>query len=153
MRKFELRPYNVEYPKIFEEYAKELKEALKDNLKQIYHIGSSSVPGLISKPIIDIICVVNDLKTISEPILKLGYIGKGELNIPLRLYFERDDKVHVHVMLEDCGEIKWNLMFRNYLLEHKDAREKYSSVKLDLVKKNPNGFPRQKNSISIYTIK
>ena len=149
MRKFELRPYNVEYPKIFEEYAKECslgsRNGFYNNLKQIYHIGSSSVPGLISKPIIDIICVVNDLKNISEPILKLGYIGKGELNIPLRLYFERDDKVHVHVMLEDCGEIKWNLMFRNYLLEHKDAREKYSSVKLDLVKKYPNGFRRKKN--------
>ena len=76
------------------------------------------------------------MKTVTEPLLKLGYITKGELNIPLRLYFERNDNVHVHVMLETCGEIKWNVMFRDYLREHEDAREKYSSVKKDLVKKN-----------------
>ena len=56
-------------------------------------------------------------------------------------------------MLETCGEIKWNLMFRDHLREHEDAREKYSSVKFDLVKKNQNGFPRIKNSITEYTIK
>ena len=56
-------------------------------------------------------------------------------------------------MLETCGEIKWNLMFRDYLREHEDAREKYNSVKLDLVKNNPNGFKRIKNSISEYTLK
>lgn len=153
MRKFQLLPYNPEYPKLFEEYSKELKEALTTNIKQIYHIGSSSVPGLVSKPTIDIICVVKDLKTVKEPILKLGYITKGELNIPLRIYFERNDNVHVHVMLETCGEIKWNLMFRDYLREHEDAREKYNSVKLELVKNNPNGFKRIKNSISEYTLK
>ena len=153
MRKFQLVPYDPEWPKLFEEYSQELKEALTTNIKQIYHIGSSSIPGLLSKPIIDIICVVNNLKTVKEPLLKLGYITKGELNIPLRLYFERNDNVHVHVMLETCGEIKWNIMFRDYLREHEDAREKYSSVKLDLVKRYPNGFPRIKNSVSEYTLK
>ena len=44
-------------------------------------------------------------------------------------------------------------MFRDYLREHKDAREKYSSVKVDLVKINPNGFPRIKNYINEYTLK
>ena len=100
MRKFQLVKYNPEWPILFEQYSKELKEALTTNITQIYHIGSTSVRGLTSKPIIDIICVVNDLKTVKDSLLKIGYITKGELNIPLRLYFERNDNVHVHVMFK-----------------------------------------------------
>ena len=79
MRKFQLVPYNPEWPKLYEQYSKELKEALTTNIKQLYHIGSSSIPGLVSKPTIDIICVVHNLKTVKEPLLKIGYITKGEL--------------------------------------------------------------------------
>ena len=47
-------------------------------------------------------------------------------------------------MLENSGRIKWNLMLRKYLRSHGDAREKYASIKLDLVQKNSNGFHKNK---------
>lgn len=54
-------PYNPQWPQLFEEEAKSLRALLGENLVALFHIGSTSVPGLAAKPIIDILPVVQDI--------------------------------------------------------------------------------------------
>lgn len=148
-------PYNPKWPDIFKIYSYELKKALNENCIAIYHVGSTSVPGLCAKPIIDIMCVVKDLKKATRTLEELGYTGKGEFNLPLRLYFSKKQPhvVHLHVVNENSGEINWNLDFQNYLRENKDARDAYANTKLSLIKENPDGFNKAVGWFSDYTTK
>lgn len=154
-KKINVVPYDPKWPNIFKVHSKELKEALKENYIQIYHVGSTSVPGLCAKPVVDIMCIVQNLRSAIPVLERLGYQYKGELNLPLRLFFSRKhpNDVHVHVVKENCGEISWNLVFQNYLRENKNARDIYAKVKLDLIKENPDGFNVIEGLFSEYTIK
>lgn len=147
--------YNCDWPKNFEIFAREIKDVLKENCTKIYHVGSTSVPGLCAKPVIDIMCVVNNLKTAEESLTKIGYKSKGEFNLPLRLFFDRKTPIntHIHVVKENSGEISWNLIFQDYLRKNKNAREMYANTKLNLIKNNPDGFDIVEGLFSEYTIK
>lgn len=154
-KKINVAPYNSNWPNIFQVCSNELKEILKENYTEIYHIGSTSVPGLCAKPIIDIMCVVKDLKKAKEALIQAEYESKGEFNLPLRLFFskKRPNYVHIHVVLKNNGEIAWNLTFRNYLRENPDARDMYAKTKLGLIKANPAGFGLTERALPEYTIK
>ena len=154
-KKINVVPYDANWPNIFQVYSNELKEILKENYIEIYHIGSTSVPGLCAKPIIDIMCIVKDLKQAKETLIQAGYESKWEFNLPLRLFFskKRPNYVHIHVVLKNNGEIAWNLTFRNYLRENPDARDMYAKTKLDLIKANPDGFGLTERALPEYTIK
>lgn len=154
-KKIAIVPYNPKWPDIFRVHAYELKETLKENCIEVYHVGSTSVPGLCAKPVVDIMCVVKDLKIVDEQLKQIGYASKGEFNLPLRLFFGRKqpNDVHIHVVKENSGEIAWNLVFQDYLRKNKSARDIYAKVKLDLIKENPNGFNVIEGLFSEYTIK
>lgn len=78
MNKIEVVPYNPNWPLVFEEEAAKIREALGDNYIDIHHIGSTSVPNLAAKPIIDIIPVVRDIHAIDKLAMEsLGYEVKG----------------------------------------------------------------------------
>lgn len=147
-------PYDNNWPIIFKIHSKEIKKALGNNVIKIHHIGSTSIPDLCAKPTIDIMCVVKDLKIITAPLKSIGYIGKGELNLPLRLFFNKKitNSINLHVLTENNGEIEWNLCFLDFLRKNKEARDMYAKAKLDLIKQNPNGFNILHNSFPEYTI-
>lgn len=92
-----------------------------------------------AKPVVDIMCVVQNLKSTIPVLERLCYRYKGEYNLPLRLFFSRKqpNNIHIYVVKENCGEISWNLVFQNYLRENKNARDIYAKVKLDLIKESP----------------
>ena len=154
-KKIAVVPYDPEWKNIFKIHEEELRNALSDNCVNIYHVGSTSVPGLCAKPVVDIMCVVGDLKAATEVLTSLGYEAKGEFNLPLRLFFSRKvpNDVHVHVVKEDSGEIAWNLTFQDYLRANTDARDLYAKTKLDLIKENPEGFKMIEGLFSAYTVK
>lgn len=154
-KKINIVKYDYKWTDIFSSHSNELKQALKENCIDIYHVGSTSVPGLLSKPIVDIMCVVKNLKTVGQKLESIGYQLKGEFNLPLRLFFskKRPNDVHIHVVKENSGEIAWNLIFQNYLRENKKARDIYAKAKLDLIKENPDGFNIIEGLFSEYTIK
>ncbi len=153
--KIEVVPYNPDWPKVFKIYEKELKEALRDNCMKVYHVGSTSVPGLCAKPKIDIMCVVKDLQKAIRLLERADYEPRGEFNLPLRLFFRKryPDSINLHVVNENSGEIEWNLTFQNYLRDNKKARDLYAKTKLDLVKENPEGFDMLKGFFTEYTVK
>lgn len=147
-------PYNPNWPKYFENIAKDLKNILGNNCIAVHHVGSTSVAELCAKPVIDVFCVVEDLKSTITDLEKQGYQYKGEYNLPLRLFFNKKTPydINLHVATKNSGELKWQLTFRDYLINNPTARELYSNVKLDLVKNNPDGFDISKNSLPEYTI-
>lgn len=137
MKNIEIAPYNENWPDMFESQAQSIKQALGENCIAIHHVGSTSVPGLIAKPVIDIIVVVKDIAVIVPAFEGLGYKYRGEVNIPFRSYFKKESdliKIHLHAYEEGNPEIQLNLLFRDYLREFSEAREEYAALKVNLVK-------------------
>src|SRR5579872_2938376 len=116
-KKIVVVPYNPDWPKIFEDEALKIKKALGANCLAVHHIGSTSVPGLSAKPVIDMIGVVKTPEEAIKPLEYLGFKYKGEYNIPMRYYFNRSEGVdtNLHVYAEGHPEIELNLLFRDYL--------------------------------------
>ncbi|MFD0713178.1 GrpB family protein [Paenibacillus sp. GCM10027626] len=131
-----------------EEYLKEeseIKEILKGELVNSFHIGSTSVPGLQAKPIIDILLVVNDINALDHYTIqfeKLGYEVMGEFGISGRRYFRKggDNRTHqIHAFQYDnVQEIERHLSFRDFLCHHPEISQEYGELKRELAKKYPN---------------
>ena len=85
-KKIEVVPYDPSWPQQFEQEAEKLREALGQEVVAIHHIGSTSVPGLDAKRDLDTLLVVKNLNS-SLLLQDVGYIFKGEFNIPLRYFF------------------------------------------------------------------
>ena len=135
-KRIEVVPYNSDWPRIFENEALKIKEALGPNFLAIHHIGSTSVPGLLAKPVIDIIAVVKNPEDAIQALEHLGFKYKGEYNVPLRYYFNRKEDVdtNLHVYQEGHPEISLNLLFRDFLRSHPEAAAEYAKLKETLLK-------------------
>lgn len=134
--------YDPNWPLIFEQEATLIQHALGDNCLTIHHIGSTSVPGLWAKPIIDMLPVVRNILEVSEAtkaMENLGYEAKGEYGIAFRRYFQKSKNVrtHVHVYEQGDPEIDRYLKFRNWMRSHKDDAEAYANLKIELAAKFP----------------
>ncbi len=143
MRKVEVTAYNAIWPSLFEIESQQLQAIFKGEIVQIHHIGSTAVPGLSAKPIIDIMPVVKAIDRIDcfhSEMINIGYEPKGENGLPGRRYFQKggDKRTHhIHVYEEGNPDIERHLAFRDYLRKHPEAADKYSSLKIELAKKNP----------------
>jgi GrpB-like predicted nucleotidyltransferase (UPF0157 family)/N-acetylglutamate synthase-like GNAT family acetyltransferase len=128
----EVVPYDTRWPELFAVEAAKILAALGDNCIAIHHIGSTSVPGLSAKPIIDMVPVVKDiLKVDTAAMEELGYRGRGELGMLFRRYFS-NHVCHVHIWEEGNPEIDKHLIFRNYLIKYPSELKRYEALKLDL---------------------
>lgn len=140
-RIIEVVPYNPQWPHMFEAEATLIKKALGDNCIAIHHIGSTSIPGLSAKPIIDILPVVKDiLKVKPEPMEALGYQAKGEYGIAFRRYFQKGDEIrthHVHVFEVGDPQIDRHLKFRDWMRSYNDDAKAYAALKSELAIKFP----------------
>lgn len=106
----------------------------------IEHIGSTSVSGLMAKPIIDILLVVEDAgkeEDYMDDLCRHGYILRvREPDFENHHMFKGSDSdIHLHVFSKGSKEIEKYLLFRNYLRLHDDARELYENTKKELAKK------------------
>jgi putative glutamine amidotransferase len=137
--------YDPAWPKRFEAEATRIRKALGEVALRIEHVGSTSVPGLAAKPVVDIQVSVGSLvprAPFAEPLVALGYWHGIDLTIPEREYFKLDvdgrRQFHVHIC-EAGGE--WereHLVFRDWLREHPDDANAYADLKRGLVAEHPN---------------
>ncbi|MCE5293101.1 MAG: GrpB family protein [Chlamydiales bacterium] len=147
----EIAPYNPNWPRSYEVEAEKIKGALGKNCVTIYHIGSTSVPGLAAKPIIDIMVVVKDIFDVDANLLELedlGYIAKGENGIPFRRFFHKGIDLHthhIHIYEEGSPEIERYLHFKNYLKANPDVSQEYESLKVFLAKQYPHDLTAYSN--------
>lgn len=130
----EVIPYNTAWPAIFSGEAVEIQAVLGRNCQAVYHIGSTSVPGLSAKPRIDICVATYDRKAAIRPLEGLGYAFRGELNIPFRFYFTKQQPpVNLHLYDAGSDEINLHLAFRDYLRKHDEMRDAYATLKTQLL--------------------
>jgi GrpB-like predicted nucleotidyltransferase (UPF0157 family) len=112
-------------------------QVLGPNLVAVHHIGSTSVPGLIAKPIIDLMPVVTSLTSLDEQrqyVQALGYQWHGEFGISGRRYCTLSDEagvrvVQLHLFKSDSPHIERHIAFRNYLRSHSDEANAYAVEK------------------------
>jgi GrpB-like predicted nucleotidyltransferase (UPF0157 family) len=133
----ELAPYNPDWPSQFLQHANQIREALGDKVLLLEHVGSTSVPRLAAKPIIDIVLAVID--SANEPAYVLPLEEKGfVLRIREPDWFEHrmfkapEIAGNLHVFSVDCSEIDRMILFRNWLRDHDDDRLLYEQTKRDL---------------------
>jgi GrpB-like predicted nucleotidyltransferase (UPF0157 family) len=118
-----------------------------NKIAAIEHIGSTSIPGLAAKPIIDIMLGVSRLADADEIIPKMceigfEYVSKYEDVMPYRRYFVKRESgkstYHIHSVEVNSPFWKRHLLFRNYLRHNPQAREDYYKLKKDLSQKEWN---------------
>jgi len=130
----EVVPYDPQWPERFAQEAARIRAALGENCVTVHHIGSTSVPGLSAKPIIDMVPVVKDILKVNAAALEsLGYEGRGEMGMLFRRYFS-NRSCHLHIWEEDNPEIDKHLIFRDYLRSNPDELKRYEGLKLELAK-------------------
>jgi GrpB-like predicted nucleotidyltransferase (UPF0157 family) len=140
-----LKEYNTEYPKWYEIEKEKLAENFDDEtIVRISHIGSTAVPGIISKPTIDILMEISPISNINEITDKLKAMQWGLMNFTEKPTFRQtynrgytkygfEEKVyHLHVRYAD----NWSeLYFRDYLIEHPQVAKEYVDLKMQLKEK------------------
>ena len=141
-RKIAILPHDPAWKTAFETEALTLRDIFGDHVITIHHIGSTAVPGLMAKPIIDIMPVVRDIQAIDEfdgRMRERGYLPRGEYGLPGRRYFIKGTEVHrthhIHTYQEGHPDIVRHLAFRDYLIAHPKRAHDYESLKLELIEK------------------
>jgi GrpB-like predicted nucleotidyltransferase (UPF0157 family) len=135
--KVEIEPYNPDWSMMAVEISEKLAKVLGENLAAVEHIGSTSVPGLAAKPVIDLIPVVNNLTELDNQknlLEGLGYKWHGEFGISGRrfcTYTSSSGKrlVHLHFFEKGAAAITRHLAFRNYLRAHPAIAKEYETEK------------------------
>lgn len=132
--------YDPEWPEIYRREATRIQEALGELALRIEHTGSTAVPGLAAKPIIDMLLVVTnsaDENAYSPALEKIGYvlrIREADWH-EHRMFQGLDGKINLHVLSAGCPEIERILMFRDWLRTNDADRDLYASTKLALARK------------------
>jgi GrpB-like predicted nucleotidyltransferase (UPF0157 family) len=134
-------PYDPTWPEQFEAARAELLAAIGPMVVRLEHIGSTSVPGLAAKPVIDMMASVRDLqdgRAAQAALAELGYalIGTG---MPDRLFFQRCAGLgmathHLHVVAEDSWATRNERLLRDYLCSHPEQARRYGGLKQQLAR-------------------
>ena len=143
-REMRVVPHDPNWRQRYEDEAASLLDVLGDAVQEIHHMGSTAIPGICAKPIIDILVVAQDIVAINgfnEIMRARGHRPKGENGIPGRRYFvkggEENHTHHVHMYQVGNPEIQRHLAFRGYLIAHPDEARAYGRLKEDLVRRFP----------------
>ena len=136
-----LAEYDPQWPELFNAEYRKIQNALGDRAIRIEHVGSTSVPGLIAKPIIDILLVVVDSadEPAYVPVLEAaGYILR--IREPdwheHRVFQSPESNLHLHVFSKDDDESERMILFRNHLRNNPQDRELYANTKRRLARKH-----------------
>ncbi len=133
-------PHDPSWKVAFEDEAKAIQHALGSLSIQLHHIGSTAIPGILAKPIIDLLGTVpslSDADAKSLALESLGYQVMGAYGIEGRRYFRKfhSDGTrthHLHVFKEGSQHAERHLAFRDYLIAHPKVAKEYSELKESL---------------------
>lgn len=139
-----IEPYNAEWTNEFVKIREYIWPQIKDCALDIVHIGSTSVPGLAAKPIIDFTIIIDSYDVfprVVERLRSLGYEHDGDGGIPTRERFKggpRDNFMayNMYVSPKDSPVLDAQILFRDYLRQNKSARDEYATLKQSLAEKH-----------------
>lgn len=136
--------YDPAWPRLFEQESQRVRNLLGDMVLFIEHFGSTAVPGLDAKPIIDFCVVLTDQQMAPRAIDILKEEGyqvskEWEKRTVLRRSTTETHQFNLHLAWQETlPEIQGNLMFRDYLRENPSMRDRYGEVKQDAAENFPN---------------
>ncbi len=131
-------PYDPEWPGMFAKLGAALRGALGDIALRIDHIGSTSIPGLDAKPIIDVQISVASLEPVDPfriPLESLGYVWRSNNPELTKRYFREkpgERRTHIHVRRAGSFSEQFPLLFRDYMRAHPDELRPYAEMKYRL---------------------
>lgn len=144
-----IKKYTSNWAKNFADLKSEIENGFKGIEYSIEHIGSTSVPNLDSKPIIDIDIIYDnefEFENIKSRLIKLGYYHNGNQGIEKREVFKRNGNFsngsldliphHLYVCLKDSAPLERHILMRNFLRKNDWARIKYQEMKYELAEKS-----------------
>jgi len=143
MSRVQVVEYDPDWPGIFEQVRSYVWPAVRDIALKVEHVGSTSVPGLRAKPVIDACLVVasrEDVPICIERLAKIGYVHRGNLGVPEREAFRRPDELprhHLYLSPRESLGLKNHLGFRDYLRSHLEAAREYGELKASLALRFP----------------
>lgn len=143
-RIIEVVEYNPKWNVAFETEKLLLSKAIGSNAVKIDHIGSTSVPGLAAKSVIDILVEVRSLQKLDETnkgIEALGYLIKGENGISGRRYFQKgacQRSHHIHAFQTNDLHLRRHIAFKEYLIAHPNVASQYGTIKKIAASKSDN---------------
>lgn len=140
-----IQKYNPTWPSDYEKIKAILNDRISSFVTDIQHVGSTAVPGLDAKPIIDIDIIFKEnanFENIKMSLKHLGYYHNGNQRIEGREVFKRDGKVfdevldnishHLYLCQADCLELQRHLLFRDYLRKDELTRNYYMKLKYEV---------------------
>jgi len=121
---------------------------LGENVVAIYHIGSTAIPNISAKPVIDLLVEVRGISEVdgqSSAMESLGYEVMGEYGIPGRRYFRKDNQEgirthNMHAFEAGSAEVERHLAFRDYMIAHPGDAQRYSELKRKLAEEHPQSL-------------
>jgi GrpB-like predicted nucleotidyltransferase (UPF0157 family) len=156
-----LAEHDPRWARCFEIESANILAALPGIGLSLEHVGSTSVPGLVAKPILDVLGSCLDVADIDRhiPALeRLGYQSKGERGIPGRRYLARYDAaeqvgfIHLHFYARSHEQVAELLVFRDALRARPDVAQAYAELKRSLQRKYPRDLDRYVESKSAFII-
>ncbi len=139
----EIVPYNPRWPACFLDAEAALRETLASDVVAVDHVGSTSVPRMAAKPVIDIDVTLSSLSAIANAgasLVEAGYEPRGNRyddDMWAFLSTEAVPKLRVYLCAPENRTHERRLMFRDYLRRHDDAAEAYSRLKKQLAERFP----------------
>lgn len=142
----ELLPHDPAWMGVAEAETLRLAQALGPVLRGVHHVGSTAIPGIHAKPIIDLMPVVEDLEALDgrrSVLERLGYAWWGELGLPGRRYCTWDDptgrrRFQLHAYAQGSSEISRHLAFRDHLRRHPEVAADYDREKARCQRLHPD---------------
>lgn len=155
--KVRLSEFNEDWSRRFHEEANCLKNIFKDEIVRFEHFGSTSVPGMKAKPVIDMMCIVKNISKIdlfNNTMRSLDYDVAGEWGISGRRLFRKGGENrthHIHFYEVNNPQIERHLIFRDYLKFHPEEVIRYSQFKEELAQhfENTNEYSPAKKAFVI----
>jgi len=134
-------PYDPEWPQLFHQQALRLRAALGDVALRIDHIGSTAIPDLAAKPVIDVqisVATFEPLAVFRLPLEALGYVIRADNPERTKRYFREPlgtRRTHLHVRQRGHWSEQFALLFRDYLRGHPETAGRYEALKRELVRR------------------
>ena len=163
-RTIEIVDYPPAWPETFAGLSGVISGALGSLAMRIEHVGSTSVPGLAAKPIIDLDVVVGSrrsLPSVVTALAEIGYFHEGDKDVPGREAFGHEDRTvprdgtgrewpdhHLYVCAHDSEELRRHLAFRDHLRSSPDSALQYEKLKRDLATRHPHDIESYANGKS-----
>ncbi len=144
MRKIKLLPHDHNWSKLFQTEAETLTGVFGREILAVHHIGSTAIPGICAKPIVDILVEARDIESIDRfdaAMIDRGYRPQGEFGITGRRFFIKGDDDqrthHVHAFQAGNPEMERHLNFRDYMIAHPEDAQAYGRLKQELARRFP----------------